>query len=160
MPPILLVQHMSPGFAPGFARWLGDVSGYSVSLASHGEALLPRSLYLAPDEHHLGVGPNGTVLLATDAPIGQFRPSGDYLLRSLARVYGRATAGVVLSGMGNDGAAGAVEIAAAGGIVVAQDAASSAVDGMPRAVRERVASAQVLPLDGIAGFLSTLATRQ
>jgi two-component system chemotaxis response regulator CheB len=160
MPPILLVQHMSPGFAPGFARWLGDVSGYPVSVASHGETLLPRSLYLAPDEHHLGVGPNGTVLLATDAPIGQFRPSGDYLLSSLARAYGRATAGVVLSGMGNDGEAGAIAIAAAGGIVVAQDAASSAVDGMPRAVREHVASARTLPLDAIAGFLSTLANRQ
>lgn len=160
MPPILLVQHMSPGFTPGFARWLGDVSGYPVVMASHGEPLLPGSLYLAPDEHHLGVGPHGTVLLATDAPIGQFRPSGDYLLSSLARAYGRATAGVVLSGMGNDGATGALEIAAAGGIVVAQDAASSVVDGMPRAVREHIASAHVLALDAIPGFLSTLAGRQ
>jgi two-component system chemotaxis response regulator CheB len=153
MPPILVVQHMTQGFVPGFARWLSESTGFSVVVAAHGARLAPHTVYLPPEDRHLGVSRELTALVTRDAPVGVFRPSADYLLSSLGRALGPAGLGVVLSGMGADGAAGAVELAASGGLVVAQDAATAAVDGMPRAVRERVPSAVVLPLDGIASFL-------
>lgn len=156
LPPILLVQHMTPGFLPGFAAWLSEASGYSVVVARHGERLAPGCVYMAPDDRHLGASSDGSALVTTDPPSGPFRPSGDYLLASLGRAFGSGAAGVVLSGMGRDGAAGAVELADAGGVVVAESAESAAVDGMPRAVRERVPSAQVVTLEAIAGFLLSL----
>lgn len=160
MPPMLVVQHMVSGFAAGFASWLSAETGYPVSLASPGEALRGGWAYVAPDGRQLGVARNRTVVVNDDPPVNRFRPSGDYLIRSMARSLGSAAAAVVLTGMGRDGAAGALELRRAGGFVIAQDAATSVIDGMPRAVRESGAASRVVSLSHIPAALQEIARGQ
>jgi two-component system, chemotaxis family, protein-glutamate methylesterase/glutaminase len=157
LPPILIVQHMTRGFVPGFSAWLAGAGGFPVRIARHGEALLPQHVYLAPDDRHIGITADGTAVVSTDPANGLFRPSGDFLLTSLARAYGSKAAGVVLSGMGNDGAAGAATLAKAGSVVITEAAESAAVDGMPRAVRESVPGVRILHLHAIPEFILSLA---
>lgn len=132
MPPILLVQHLARGFVDTFARWLSNEAGRNVFVAAQGMPLETGGVYLAPDDAHLGYGMGGVATLSQSPPIGMFRPSATFLLRSL-RSLGNRALGVVLSGMGNDGAQGAVEMRACGGQVAVQDRQSCAVYGMPQA---------------------------
>lgn len=132
MPPILLVQHLAAGFHRTFADWLGSQTGMSVQVAADGEPLQAGHVYLAPGDSHLRYRSGATASVTSDPPIGQFRPSATALLESLTVARHRAR-GVVLSGMGDDGAAGAVTLRRSGGKVVVQDRASSAVYGMPQA---------------------------
>jgi two-component system chemotaxis response regulator CheB len=156
--PILVVQHIARGFTAGFVDWLGAGCRLRVKVAEHGEPLAARVVYVAPDDHHLGIDGHGRVVLASAHPIGGFRPSASYLFESVARAYGAASAAVVLTGMGDDGVAGLCSLYAAGGRVLAQDEASSVIYGMAReAVRSGVVDA-VLPLDAIAPQLAALAT--
>jgi two-component system, chemotaxis family, protein-glutamate methylesterase/glutaminase len=156
MPPILVVQHMVLGFQESFAAWLSSETKFPVAIASSGAPLAAGTVTMAPADHHLGVTSDLTAIVTKDAPTGQFRPSGDYLLSSLARALGRRAVGVVLTGMGRDGADGAAELKRAGGIVVAQSAESSVIDGMPRAVRDRGSATRVLSLGAIPGYLAGL----
>lgn len=131
--PILVVQHISSGFVQGLASWLGTKSRLPVSVARDGEELVGGTILLAPDDRHLEVTREHVRL--TDSPrIGGFRPSADALFASLATSFGASAAVVVLTGMGVDGLAGARQVADAGGTVLAQDAESSIVSGMPEAV--------------------------
>ena len=157
MPPMLVVQHMVSGFAGGFASWLAAETGYAVALASPGEPLRAGRAYVAPDGRQLGVARSRNAVVNDDPPVNRFRPSGDYLLRSMAQALGSAAAAVVLTGMGRDGAAGALELRRAGGFVIAQDAATSVIDGMPRAVREAGAASRVVSLRQIPEVLQALA---
>lgn len=151
--PLLVVQHVAKGFAEGLARWL-EGTGHPVSVALAGEPLRRGHVYVAPDDRHLGVTPGGASLRVSDAPpVGLFRPSGTWLLDSLARELGAAAAGVVLTGMGDDGAAGALELRRRGAEVIAQDEASSAVFGMPGAAVARGAVGEVLPPPDIAQWI-------
>lgn len=151
--PILIVQHMTDGFLEGFAQWLDGGSPLSIRVAAHGAALAAGNVYLAPTDRHLGIGTDGRIALSDEPPIGGFRPSGTHLFRSLAAAAGGASLGIVLTGMGRDGADGLSDLRRAGGRVIAQDAASSVVYGMPAAAHEAGVCDAVLPLTDIAGAM-------
>lgn len=155
--PILVVQHIATGFVAGLADWLTASCNLRVKVAEHGEPLLKRTVYVAPDDRHLGVGPDGRVVVADAPPVNGFRPSGTYLFGSAAQAYGAAVVAVILTGMGSDGVEGLKAVKAAGGRVLAQDEASSVVYGMPReAVVAGVVDA-VVPVDEVAACLTDLA---
>lgn len=151
--PVLVVQHMAPGFIEGFARWLDQKLSIEARIAEEGDHATP-GIWFAPDGAHLLLTESMRFALARE-PASPHRPSVDVLLSSLAKNAGPEAVGVVLTGMGSDGAAGAAEIRGAGGIVLAQDEASSVVYGMPRAVVEKGADL-VLPPEEIADALSGL----
>lgn len=152
--PILAVQHITPGFADGMADWLSKQTWLEVGIATHGEKLQPGTLLLAPDDYHLQVGARRIVELSKDPPYKGLRPSANYLFNSLARVYGRHAMGIVLTGMGDDGAQGTIELCNAGGLIIAQDEQSSVVYGMPREVMMRKSVHHVLSLEQIAVLLN------
>jgi two-component system chemotaxis response regulator CheB len=152
-PPVLLVQHLARGFAEGFARWLGQATGRSVRIAEHQQQLERGAVYVAPDDRHLGLDAGLRAVVSDDPPVGPFRPSGTWLLRSLARALGPCARAVVMTGMGDDGADGAVELRRAGGRVAVQDAATSVVFGMAQATVDRGGADDVLPLDAIAAWV-------
>ncbi len=151
--PVLVVQHISPGFTEGLARWLDGAVPLPVSLAADGARLGP-GVWIAPEGAHLVVQ-GGRLALDRTTQGGHHRPSGDALLLSLAKTFGSRAAAVVLTGMGKDGAEGARAVRAAGGLVIAQDEATSAVYGMSKAVADGGAD-WVLPLEEIAPRLRAL----
>jgi two-component system chemotaxis response regulator CheB len=152
---VLIAQHMTPGFTEGFARWLTTVVGAQVEIARHGDPCQPGRIYLAPDGHHLEV--DRSRRLVTLPAMGTVPcPSGNRLLRSMAAAYGMGSVGVVLTGMGDDGAAGLLEIRRVGGATMAQDAASCVVFGMPQAAAHAGATDLLLPPAGLASFLLEL----
>jgi two-component system chemotaxis response regulator CheB len=153
--PLLVVQHITPGFTAGLAAWLKSVSDLHVKVAEQGEPLLPHTVYLAPDGRHLGVTPPARILLSDAAPVGGFRPSGTFLFESVAAL-GRSALAVILTGMGEDGVAGLRAVRGAGGRVIAQDQQSSVVFGMPGAAVAAGLAEQVLSLDAIAARLVQL----
>jgi two-component system chemotaxis response regulator CheB len=152
--PVLVVQHTSPGFTQGLVAWLDRQLPISVGLAERGTPVGP-GVWFAPEDSHLGVDGSGRFSLDSITVHGAHRPSVDILFESLASTAREAALAVVLTGMGRDGAEGAVAIREAGGRVIAQDEESSAVFGMPRAVIESGAD-QVLPLDAIGPLLGRL----
>lgn len=129
--PILIVQHMLPGFVQGFVDWLTQASNYIVRVASHGEYPTPGHAYVAPDRFHMGVEMNGQILLSKDEVENNLRPSVSYLFRSVARAYGKNAIGVLLTGMGKDGAKELKMMKDSGAITIVQDKESSIVYGMP-----------------------------
>lgn len=155
--PILVVQHITPGFTVGLSDWLNTVCAFHVKIAKAGEVPVPRSVYIAPDDRHLGVSPRGELTLSNAPPIGGFRPSGTYLFESVAKVYGASVAAVILTGMGEDGVGGLREVRRAGGRIIAQDEKSSVVFGMPAAAIAAGLPEVVLPLDVIAERLASMA---
>jgi two-component system, chemotaxis family, protein-glutamate methylesterase/glutaminase len=152
--PILIAQHITVGFADGLARWLDTSVALSVQIG-RGGASVERGVYLAPDDAHMLLEPGGRLALRAGSPTDYNVPSGDVLLRSLAAVAGRDVVSVVLTGMGRDGAEGTVAVRAAGGFTIAQDEASSAIFGMPRAAAERGVD-RVLSLSEIGVELRSL----
>jgi two-component system chemotaxis response regulator CheB len=157
--PLLVVQHITRGFTAGLAEWLNKVSDLHVKLAEAGEALRPHTVYVAPDNRHLGVAGGSTVLLS-DAPlVGGFRPSGTFLFESAARAFGPALVAVILTGMGDDGVAGLRAVRQAGGRVLAQDEGSCVIFGMPGAAVAAGVTDAVLPLDAIPARLVELIGR-
>ena len=155
--PIMVVQHMAPGFVSGFARWLNAGSSLKVKIAEDGERLEPRTVYLAPEGLHLGVSvSNGKCVALSDAPpIKGLRPAGTYLFGSVANVFGREVVAVIMTGMGDDGVAGLRAVRQAGGRIVAQDRGSSVVFGMPAAAIDAGLADVALPLGEIAGALAS-----
>lgn len=153
---VLLVQHIAPGFCQGLAAWLGRSTSLTVKLAEADEPTRPGTVYVAPDGAHLGLG-EGRIRLVAEAEVDGFRPSASYLLQSVARAAGSRALGVLLTGMGRDGAVGLLALRRAGGITIAQDEESSVVFGMPREAIMIGAAAHVLPPKGIAdAILSTV----
>lgn len=136
-PPVLLVQHIESSFVDGFVMWLGSVVKTKVVIATEGAELERGTVYIAPAEHHLALTRDGRISLPTRPPIGGFRPSGTFLLQSVAKAFGRRALGIILTGMGRDGAEGASAIHDAEGFVIAQDEASCAVAGMTNSARAR-----------------------
>lgn len=155
--PVLVVQHIARGFAPGLVDWLGAGCRLRVKVAEHGEVLAARTVYVAPDDQHLGVDGYGRIQLASAPPIGGFRPSASHLFESVARAYGAAAAAVVLTGMGDDGVAGLRSLYTAGGRVLGQDEGSSVVYGMAREAARSGVVDLLLPLEAIAPQLAALA---
>lgn len=148
--PILIVQHITVGFHQGLADWLDQVSPLHVKLGEDGHRPASGEVILAPGERHMTIGPDLRIRLSQEAPVGGHRPSATHLFRSVAGVYGRSAAGVILTGMGDDGADGLVELRRAGGWVIGQDEGTCVVYGMPRAAAMRGAVTEVRPLGEIA----------
>jgi two-component system chemotaxis response regulator CheB len=154
--PILVVQHIAEGFTAGFASWLGSCTPLRVKLAEHGELLSAGTVYIAPDNQHL-LTSLGRVRLSADSPrVRGFRPAATVLFTAMARDYGASGLGIVLTGMGDDGALGLKLMRDRGGHVLAQDEASSVVWGMPRSAVEAGAVNRSLPLDQLAPALMRL----
>jgi two-component system chemotaxis response regulator CheB len=146
--PILITQHLPAVFVPFHARQLEAASGRVVRIAEDGLQLVPDEIVLAPGDAHLRLEQRGAkVLVRLDRNIvaGGCLPSVDVMLDSVAGTYGRAALGVMLSGMGRDGLTGSRELVARGGTMLAQDRASCAVWGMPRAIVEAGLARAVLP---------------
>jgi len=151
--PVLITQHMPPTFTTVLAEHLQRVSGRGAHEAEHGEVVLAGGIYLAPGGRHMRVVRDGAIVriaLGDDPPINFCRPSVDPLFSSAASVWGSGVLALVLTGMGSDGTAGAAEIVAAGGSVIAEDESSCVVWGMPRSVAQAGLCSAVLPLDQIA----------
>jgi two-component system, chemotaxis family, protein-glutamate methylesterase/glutaminase len=152
--PLLITQHMPPTFTTVLAEHLSRIGGRGAHEAEHGEPVLAGGIYVAPGGRHMRVvrASDGGVKIALgdDPPINFCKPAVDALFTSAAAVWGAASLGLVLTGMGADGTRGAADIVAAGGSVMAQDEASSVVWGMPRSVAQAGLCSAVLPLDKIA----------
>jgi two-component system chemotaxis response regulator CheB len=147
--PVLVVQHIARGFGEGFVAWLDTVVPLHVKVAEHGEPLNPRTVYVAPDDRHMGV--ERSRILLSDAPaVEGCRPSATFLFESVARAFGPSAVSVIMTGMGRDGVAGLRMIRAAGGRVLAQDEASCAVFGMPGAAISEGLVDATLPLGKLA----------
>lgn len=152
--PILVTQHLPHSFMEPFVRQLQAASARTAAVAVEGMRIRPRQIVVAPGDAHLTVvaGSDGSpVAHLHDMPVASgCRPSVDPMFESCARLFGGHAMGIVLSGMGRDGADGAARIAAAGGTILAQDAASSAVWGMPGAVATTGLASAVLPPEQLA----------
>jgi two-component system chemotaxis response regulator CheB len=151
--PLLIVQHIAPGFLPGMVDWLSQTTGLRVHIAAHGATPLPGHAYVAPDDFHLAADAHGRMMLAREEPESALRPAVSYLFRSLAKTCGATAVGVLLTGMGKDGAAELRLMREQGAFTIAQDRDSSVVHGMPGEAIELGAATQVLPADKIAGAL-------
>jgi two-component system chemotaxis response regulator CheB len=147
--PVLIVQHINDGFAAGMAGWLTSSCPQTVQLAEHGDTPSAGMVYLAPGDRHLLVTRRGTLALSKAPPAGGFRPSGNLLFESGAEYYGANAVGILLTGMGEDGAAGLGALRAAGAMTIAQNEATCVVYGMPAAAVHLGAAEQVLPLPEI-----------
>lgn len=155
--PILLVQHIAAGFTTGLAEWLGQGTRLAVKVATANEPARPAAVYVAPEGVQLGITAQGRIRLADEPGEDGFRPSASYLFRSVAEAYGRSALGVLLTGMGRDGAAGLLRLRQAGGATIAQNEETCAVFGMPREAVRLGAAEYVLSPEQISGAVRSLA---
>jgi two-component system chemotaxis response regulator CheB len=169
--PIVVVQHITPSFQKGFVNWLARVAPQRVEEANHGEKPLSGCVYVAPAAKHLIVARGreqgttqravpGEAIFLTPCPLPAAPcpqcPSGTLLLESLAGSYGSRAVGVVLTGMGDDGAQGLLAVRRAGGYTITEDDSTAVVNGMPQAARQIGASCVSLPLESIGTELQNL----
>ena len=157
-PGVLITQHMPAGFTRSFAQRLNGLCRITVKEAEHGERVLPGHAYIAPGDRHLSLGRSGAnyvALLDDGPPVNRHRPSVDVLFRSAAVHAGKNAIGVILTGMGKDGAAGMVEMHQAGAHTFAQDEASCIVFGMPREAIAAGGADEVVPLNEMCGRVMT-----
>ena len=147
---IVVVQHIDAHFTPQLARWLGDQLSVPVQVIADGDMLTPGTVQVAMTNDHLLLGPTGRLYYDANPREYAYRPSVDVFFRCVAQHWAGAATGVLLTGMGRDGAAGLLAMREAGKATISQDEASSAVYGMPRAAADLGAAQQILPLDGIA----------
>lgn len=154
--PTLIVQHMAEGFIRGFAEWLGQTSALPVHVAFHGGIMRSGHVYIAPDGAQMRVDGSGRIHCVGDSPENGLRPSVSYLFRSVAEVFGKTAVGVLLTGMGKDGAVELKRMHDGGAVTIAQDEESSAVFGMPGEAVRLGAARYVLPADKIGAVLATL----
>lgn len=149
--PVLVVQHLHPEFTSGLLVWMSRVSALPVEMATHGQIPEPGHVYLAPGGVHLRLGNDRLEL--DPSPATTHRPSADQLFGSVAERAGARGIGVLLTGMGEDGARGLLELQRQGGRTLGQDEATSAVFGMPRAAQRLGAVAELLPLELLAAAI-------
>lgn len=158
-PGIMIAQHMPPGFTRSFAQRLDGLCRITVKEAEHGERVLPGHAYIAPGGFHLSLarsGANYVAHLDQEDPVNRHRPSIDVLFDSVAQHAGKNAIGVILTGMGRDGAAGLLRLRQAGAYTLAQDEASCVVFGMPR---EAIAMGAASEVAGIADMSARLMAR-
>jgi len=157
-PAVLITQHMPPGFTRSFAARLDGLCKMRVAEAAHGERALPGHAYVAPGDRHMRLERSGAdyrIALDDGPPVNRHRPSVEVLFRSVAAVAGPNALGVMLTGMGRDGAAAMLEMKHAGAFNIAQDEASCVVFGMPREAIAAGAVDEVLPVTKIAERLQS-----
>jgi len=153
VPPIVIVQHIPPGFSKAFADRLNTICAFNAKEASTGDILTPGNCYVAPGDHHMRfIEKDGhiSIRITEDPPVNRFRPSVDYMFNSLTDFTGRRKImAVLLTGMGDDGARGLLQLKKKDVFTVAQDESSSVVYGMPKAAKEMGATCSVLALNDI-----------
>ena len=154
--PLLIVQHIAPGFVQGFADWLTNSTGFPVRIAAQGESPLSGHAYVAPDGVHMGMNTSGRIALVKSEPENGLRPSVSYLFRSVAEVFGKNIVGVLLTGMGKDGAYELKMMKEKGAITIVQDRESCVVYGMPGEAVNLNAATYVLSPPKIAELLAGL----
>jgi len=154
--PVVIVQHISLGFAEGLVQWLMRVSGYPIRVAAHADRLEPGMAYVAPDGTHMQVHAEGRIVLTSEAPVNGFRPSVATLFKSAADQFGRRAAGLLMTGMGQDGAKELATLRQAGGLTMVQDRASAVIYGMPGEAVRLGAAMHVLAPQGMAETLNRL----
>jgi two-component system chemotaxis response regulator CheB len=154
---VLIVQHIAPGFVEGLVEWLRPQCAIPIQVAAAGTRLAGRSIYVAPSGCHLVVR-GRSIAFTDDGPVSGHRPSATVLFQSVSREYRQSAVGVLLTGMGDDGAIGLRDMKRSGGITVAQDEASSVVFGMPSVAIGLGAADYVLPPPAIGRLLVELAT--
>jgi two-component system chemotaxis response regulator CheB len=154
--PLLIVQHITLGFTEGFVEWLGASSKFPLHIARHGEKPLAGHGYVAPDGFHIGIASGPSILLSNHAQENGLRPAVAYLFHTAAQVLGPHAVGVLLTGMGRDGARELKEMRDRGAITIAQDEASSIVYGMPGEAVKLGAAMHILPPEAIAAMLASL----
>ncbi|MBK1646643.1 chemotaxis response regulator protein-glutamate methylesterase [Thiocapsa imhoffii] len=154
--PVLIAQHISDGFAQAMTEWLSELSALPIQLGVEGELIQPGRVYVADSTTNMTLKPGRRIHLEPRSKNDIYRPSCDRLLGSVAATCTRDAIGVVLTGMGRDGARGLLDIAQAGGATLAQDEASSVIFGMNREAIQLGGAQRVLPLDLIADALRTL----
>ncbi len=157
--PIVIVQHIAIGFGAGFAEWLDGATSLAVRLGADREVLRPGTVYVAPDDCQMAVVSGGRLKLTDDPPECSLRPSVSYLFRSVAETYGPQAVGVLLTGMGRDGADGLLLMKERKAITIAQDEASSVVHGMPGEAIRLGAACHVMAPEMIVQALKALAMR-
>ncbi len=146
--PIVIVQHITDSFLESFATWLGSESPFPAVIVREKTVAVASVIYMAAAGHHL-VLVSGHLQLSAEEPVSMQRPSGTVLLRSLARSLGPSAIGVVLTGMGDDGAAGLLELRQAGGFTIAEHESTAVVYGMPACAQQLGAACEMLPVDKI-----------
>ena len=146
---ILVVQHMASGFIKGFVEWLGDACEVKVKLAGDDEKIEGGQVLIAPDGFHTVVRSKKRIGLVSGEKVHGVKPSVDILFNSIAEVFGQTAVGVLLTGMGTDGAEGLKHIKDKGGITIAQSEDSCVVFGMPKAAIEKGAVSKVLSVEDI-----------
>lgn len=153
---VLIVQHITDGFREGFVRWLADASRFPVHLAAHGSEALPGNAYVAPEGFLLGVEAGNRLSLSRDEGDNGNSTSVSHLFRSVAAACGPQAVGVLLTGMGKDGAEELGTMRARGAVTIAQDRESSVIYGMPGEAAKRNAAKYILPPEGIVEVLVRL----
>lgn len=151
--PAIVVQHMPPGFTKSLADRLNSLSELTVKEAEDNDRLTPGTVYVAPGDFHLTIrkeGNNAFVKLNKEPAIGGLRPAVDPMMVSVAEVYGAKTVGVILTGMGHDGAKGMQAIKRLHGLTIAEDQSTAVVYGMPKAAVEAGVVDNILPLSQVA----------
>ncbi|MCJ2038191.1 chemotaxis-specific protein-glutamate methyltransferase CheB [Methylobacterium sp. J-059] len=151
--PVLVVQHMGAAFMDGFATWLDGVVPMPVTVARDGERAEPGRVYVAPGDRHLELGPGRILRILDSLPVSGQRPAATVLFRSVARQAGATGLGVLLTGMGEDGALGLLDMHAAGAQTVAEHESTAVVYGMPAAAVRLKAARAVLPLDRVSAHV-------
>jgi two-component system chemotaxis response regulator CheB len=154
--PTLVAQHIARGFVEGMVAWLNRTTPLRVHVAQLGEQLLPGHVYLAPVDQHLLAGEGGVAYLRPTATGDRYCPSADLLFEGVAGIYGSRAIGVILTGMGNDGARGLAALRAAGSTTLAQNEASCVVYGMPQAAVAAGAVTRVEALSDLADIIRQL----
>ncbi|MDD4603195.1 MAG: chemotaxis-specific protein-glutamate methyltransferase CheB [Bacteroidales bacterium] len=147
--PVLIVQHIDVNFAEGYCNWLDLTSKLPVHIARHNELMLPGHAYLPPGDHHLGVLKPNVIAVTQSLPEKGLRPAVSYLFRSVNTVYGKNSIGILLSGMGTDGAVELKMLRESGAYTIAQDEGSSLVHGMPGEAIKMGGASCILPPEGI-----------
>jgi len=147
---IVIVQHITNGFLSGLVDWLTKECKIKIKIGEDSEEIRPGVAYIAPDNFHMRVAEGGKISLSNEPPNAGHRPSGDVLLESVARTYGKRSVGTILTGMGRDGAMGMKAIKQFQGNTIAQNEKSCVVFGMPNAAIEMNVVDKVLPLENIA----------
>jgi two-component system chemotaxis response regulator CheB len=152
--PIVIVQHIAEGFSEGFAEWLDTTTGFPTHLGVHGMELLPGHAYVIPSGIHGGVDRHGCLSLKEGCVENGHCPSVSYLFRSVAQAYGKEAIGILLTGMGHDGAAELGLMRSLGAVTIAQDKQSSVVHGMPGAAIAQGAAVHVLNPEKMIALLA------
>ncbi|MEW6086983.1 MAG: chemotaxis-specific protein-glutamate methyltransferase CheB [bacterium] len=146
---IVIVQHIVEGFVAGLVDWLQKLSRIKIKVANEGDVVAPGIVFFSPDTSHIIIDENGKIKFEKSPPVGGVRPAADILFPSVAKYYGSSAIGVIMTGMGDDGARGIERIKKEGGVTIAQNEETCTVFGMPKAAVERGVIDKIVPLNMI-----------